>query len=430
MTMKKMTTALALLAMVGSVQAQDFAPVKKTPQLGVSGNLTDFVPTFPETGTLDGGFSVLFWKGITRQLDYSLRFNGIFSKYTKNQYVTAPTFIPELEWSLHALMLKKPHLLNPFLTAGLGIGYYGSGQWATYAPLGVGVQLNMYDEGYIFLQANYRASFVTAKVDNSTMYSLGFTQTLKKAEAPAPKPLPVPPPPADTDGDQVADSLDACPEVAGPPSLNGCPDSDGDGIIDKNDKCPKDKGLARYNGCPIPDTDKDGINDEDDKCITVAGFARYQGCPIPDTDKDGVNDEEDKCPNEAGVASNFGCPEIAVAVVEKVSKAAQNLFFATGSATLLAKSNPALNNVVAVLNENPNFNVDISGHTDNTGTPEKNQALSENRANAVKAYLVKKGIDPARITATGFAAEKPVADNKTAAGRSKNRRVEMTLRNY
>ncbi|MEJ7589579.1 MAG: OmpA family protein [Ferruginibacter sp.] len=154
-----------------------------------------------------------------------------------------------------------------------------------------------------------------------------------------------------------------------------------------------------------------------------------QGCRT-DTDKDGVNDEEDKCPAEAGPASNYGCPVIETAIVERINKAAGNIFFVTGSAKLLAKSNTGLNNVVAVLNDNPTYKMDIEGHTDITGTAEKNQVLSESRAASVRAYLVKKGIDESRLVATGYGIDKPIADNKTKAGRARNRRVEMKLRNY
>lgn len=188
--------------------------------------------------------------------------------------------------------------------------------------------------------------------------------------------------------------------------------------------------MIRYNGCPIPDTDKDGINDEEDKCKDVVGVARYMGCPPPDTDRDGVIDEEDKCPNEAGPASNFGCPVIQPEVIEKVNLAARNIFFATGSDKLLAKSFPSLDNVVKILQDNPSYKVDIEGHTDTTGTAEKNHALSHARANSVKAYLISKGIDESRITTAGYGFDRPIATNKTAAGRAKNRRVEMKLRNY
>lgn len=243
-----------------------------------------------------------------------------------------------------------------------------------------------------------------------------------------------PPPPVpvvlDRDGDGVPDADDRCPDVAGLAALRGCPDRDGDGIADGDDKCPDVAGIAKYQGCPIPDTDGDGINDEEDKCPTVKGIARYQGCPIPDTDGDGVNDEEDKCPSVAGAVSNYGCPVIAKEVIEKVNFAARNIFFATGSYKLLDKSFKSLDNVVSLLKTDPSLMLDIDGHTDSQGSDESNQVLSENRAASVKNYLVSKGIDANRLKSTGYGETKPVADNSTAAGRAKNRRTEMSLRNY
>ncbi|MCP9750308.1 OmpA family protein [Ferruginibacter sp. HRS2-29] len=243
---------------------------------------------------------------------------------------------------------------------------------------------------------------------------------------------PPPPPPVitDRDGDGVLDADDKCPDVAGTAALQGCPDRDGDGIADAEDKCPDQAGVAKYQGCPIPDTDGDGINDEEDKCPTVKGVARYQGCPIPDTDGDGVNDEEDKCPSRSGPASNQGCPVIAKEVIEKVNFAAKNVFFATGSYKLLAKSNRSLDAVVDLLKSDASLMIDIDGHTDSQGSDESNQVLSDNRAGAVKNYLVSKGIDPSRLKSTGYGETKPVADNASAAGRAKNRRTEMVVRNF
>ena len=235
---------------------------------------------------------------------------------------------------------------------------------------------------------------------------------------------------ADRDNDGVLDDDDKCPDTPGLASLQGCPDRDGDGIADGDDKCPDQAGLAKYDGCPVPDTDGDGVNDEEDKCPNEKGLARYQGCPIPDTDGDGVNDEEDKCPSRPGPASNQGCPEISKEVVERINIAAKNVFFATGKYNLLAKSNASLNEVAKLMKDDPSLILDISGHTDDVGSEESNQTLSENRANAVKEYLVKQGIAENRLNATGYGEAKPVADNKTAAGRAKNRRTEMTARNY
>jgi outer membrane protein OmpA-like peptidoglycan-associated protein len=204
------------------------------------------------------------------------------------------------------------------------------------------------------------------------------------------------------------------------------PDTDGDGINDENDKCPTVKGLAKYQGCPIPDTDKDGINDEEDKCPTVPGLARYQGCPIPDTDGDGINDEEDKCPTIVGVASNAGCPDLAA----DLKVAAKSIYFVTGTAKFaFPKLAPQkLQYALDQLNKYPTLNVDIEGHTDNTGSVKINKALSQKRADAIKKYFLSKGIAADRITSTGFGSDRPVADNKTAKGRQDNRRVEMLPR--
>lgn len=226
----------------------------------------------------------------------------------------------------------------------------------------------------------------------------------------------------DTDSDGINDEEDKCPTVAGLAKYQGCPipDRDKDGINDEQDKCPDVPGLAKYEGCPIPDTDKDGINDEEDKCPQVPGLAKYQGCPIPDTDSDGINDEEDKCPTIAGTPENGGCPQI--------NFKAGNVQFVSGSATLTSGAKAELNKLAKILNEDyKDIKINIAGHTDNTGIPEKNQVLSINRAESVAKYLVSKGVNESRLTATGFGQDQPVSDNTTPAGKAKNRRVEFKI---
>ncbi|MFT3822372.1 MAG: OmpA family protein [Chitinophagaceae bacterium] len=419
--MKRIFTGFLALSTL-SVYAQ------KPSVIGFSANLTDFSASVPKIGKVDPGFSIMYWKGITKKIDFSVRYNGLFTDYSKTG--SKNDYVNEFEGSLHARPINDERTFSPFISAGVGIGNYGT-KWTGYAPLGGGLQLNMQGEGYIFLQANYRVSMSSAKLDNNMFYSLGFTQTIgspKVKETPKPlPPLPVVVEVKDQDKDGVVDSLDACPEVAGLPQFNGCPDTDGDGIPDKDDKCPNQKGLARYQGCPIPDTDGDGINDEEDKCPQEKGVARYQGCPIPDRDKDGINDEEDKCPDLPGTAANHGCPEVKEEIKKRAEFAAQHLYFATGSHKLLSKSFKGLDEIVAVMKADPAMKLSIEGYTDNTGKADKNLVLSENRAKSVQEYLSSKGIEAGRITATGYGQENPVADNKTAAGRAKNRRVILKL---
>lgn len=230
----------------------------------------------------------------------------------------------------------------------------------------------------------------------------------------------------DEDKDGVGDLDDKCPLVAGSAKYNGCPvpDTDNDGINDEEDQCPEVVGVARYKGCPVPDNDKDGINNEEDKCPDVAGVAAYAGCPVPDKDADGVPDATDNCPDLAGTEANHGCP-----VIETSTFNSGAIQFLSGSITLTPSAAAALDEGAALLMSKSYslLKIHISGFTDNTGKQSSNKYISQKRADAVKEYLVRKGVDPARITSTGYGSESPVADNSTEAGRSKNRRVEFTI---
>ena len=409
---------LASCLLFNAASAQKFSSKKKGHLIGFSFNLVDFTtPAEIKASSLgdalkqkgwksfdnkDVGLSLMYWKGLTNNIDFSGRYNGLFTAsandFTKR---TGAEYANELEAALHVKALTDDHLFNPFLTAGLGIGNY-SAKWAGYAPLGIGVQANLLSTSYVFFQAHYRLSFNQDNLRNNLFYSLGVAENLSRPKEAPIKEVPIPiVEPKDTDGDGVVDTEDACPDVAGLASLQGCPDGDGDGIADKDDKCPTEAGTAKYNGCPIPDTDGDG-----------------------------VNDEEDKCPTVAGVRANNGCPEIKEEVIAKVQKAAGQIFFATGKDVLLKKSHAQLNEVVKLLEEDPTLKLDIAGHTDDVGAEDFNQVLSEKRANSVRNYMTGKGISEDRITATGYGEAQPIADNKTAAGRAKNRRVELELRNW
>jgi outer membrane protein OmpA-like peptidoglycan-associated protein len=231
----------------------------------------------------------------------------------------------------------------------------------------------------------------------------------------------------DTDGDGLIDKLDQCPTLPGPKEKFGCPDTDNDGIYDNEDACPTEPGLAELKGCPYADTDKDGIRDLDDACPTTPGPVENKGCPYNDSDGDGIIDLEDKCPKTPGVRENFGCPPIAQEEQEVIKRAFDNLEFNTGKSTIRSTSFPSLNELADLLIKKPNYKLLIEGHTDNVGKRTSNITLSKNRANAVKKYLVSKGVDATRFQVQWFGPDKPIADNSTEEGRQRNRRVEMTL---
>jgi OmpA-OmpF porin, OOP family len=252
-----------------------------------------------------------------------------------------------------------------------------------------------------------------------------------------------PPPPSDRDHDGIPDADDACPDKPGPktddPKTNGCPppsDRDGDGIIDEEDACPDVKGVKtddpKTNGCP-PDKDKDGVPDAEDACPDVPGVKtddpKTNGCP-PDRDGDGIVDSEDACPDAPGPHTDDpktnGCPK--AAVVNGMIKISEQVKFATGSAKILKDSDELLNAVADVFGKHPEITmVRIEGHTDNVGKPAFNKKLSQSRADSVKAWLVKHGIDKKRMTTQGFGQEKPIDTNDTPEGRQNNRRVEFHI---
>ncbi len=230
----------------------------------------------------------------------------------------------------------------------------------------------------------------------------------------------------DTDGDGIEDRVDSCKSLAGVAQFNGCPDTDGDGIEDKLDACPNEKGPAEYYyGCPVRDTDEDGIEDKLDGCLLVKGKPEFKGCP--DSDNDGVEDKLDPCPNTPGPKENRGCPVVEKKDQEKLELAVKAVKFETGKAVLKTESSKILTDIAAILLKYPYYNLRIDGHTDNQGKDAVNLVLSEKRAQACADFLIAKGIAKTRFLVKGFGETKPVDDNKTAAGRTKNRRVEFDL---
>ena len=352
---------------------------------------------------MDPALSISYLEGFTNKIDIAATLTGAFVKHPTSDAVSNNDgndhFLLEAAATANFKLLSDDYFFTPFLTLGVGASKW-KGYFSAFTPVGVGLQFKIADGTFFLVNSQYRIP-VTENAAYHFYHSIGFASAIvaKKAQV-----------------------------VVLPPAPPVVLDRDGDGVLDADDKCPDVAGLVAFMGCP--DRDGDGITDADDKCPDVAGLAKYQGCPIPDTDGDGINDEEDKCPTRVGPASNQGCPVIAKEVIEKINFAAKNVFFATGSYKLLPKSFKSLDEVVKLLKEDETLMIDIDGHTDAQGSDESNQVLSDNRAGAVKTYFVSKGISETRLKSAGYGETKPVADNTTAAGRAKNRRTEMTVRNF
>jgi outer membrane protein OmpA-like peptidoglycan-associated protein len=239
-------------------------------------------------------------------------------------------------------------------------------------------------------------------------FALGRRTSRPPTAAPAPAPAAsIEPAPADTDGDGVVDGADRCPDQP----------EDRDSFEDED-------------GCPDGDNDRDQVADAADRCPMEAGTADNRGCPDRDRDGDNVVDRVDNCPDKAGSAANQGCTDRQLVVLDgdKV-RLLDPVTFTTDRAEVRRRSLRVLDNLAAVLASHPTLlaRVRIAGHTDDRGEADYNKDLSQRRADAVKAYLVSRGIAGDRIEAVGAGEEKPLEPNDSATGRARNRRVEIDI---
>ncbi len=243
-------------------------------------------------------------------------------------------------------------------------------------------------------------------------------------------------PDPDNDKDRVDDIADKCPTNAEDRDLfqdeDGCPDpdNDGDGLRDPEDACPDQAGTAATGGCP--DRDKDGLSDITDACPDEPGPAALKGCP--DRDADLVPDARDACPDQPrdpreDPARSDGCPKRVIVSLSKI-EILETIRFDTAKTSIKAESFPLLEEIAKTLRDNADISrVEVAGHTDSDGNDAKNLKLSQGRAEAVVAWLTTTGrVDAARVYAVGYGETKPVDTNATAEGRTKNRRVEFTIK--
>ncbi|MFO7606383.1 MAG: OmpA family protein [Desulfurivibrionaceae bacterium] len=335
--------------------------------------------------------------------------------------------------------------LVPYLAAGIGVANYdpeagSADEYNFLINYGGGARYFFADN--LALRLDLRQPVVFDDTDFNLMATVGLSYFFGTAREPVKAAEEVAPPPADSDGDGVSDAEDNCPDTPADVRVNarGCPsDSDGDGVYDYLDQCPDtpDNAPVDTDGCP-KDSDGDGLSDwqesqrtgtdphnpdtDGDHLSDGDEVNRFRTDPLnPDTDGGGVADGL-----EVNVAKTN--PLIKEDDVKEVKRIELEVYFDTDSYVVKPEYYAEIEQVATFLKENPEVEGVVEGHTDNRGSAEYNQELSERRAlSVIRVAEERFGVEPGRLTAVGYGGTQPVADNDTAEGRARNRRIEAAF---
>lgn len=346
--------------------------------------------------------------------------------YTRDQ---EPRHVHMYNLGMDALLVFNRDGFSPHLALGVGAAYNESFLFDSassgYVDAGFGFRLPLIENGIkLRFDVRYVLNFADQVVLGEdqlgdTRISLGIEVPLAASPAASP----------DADGDHVPSVRDRCPNTPAGTRVDqtGCAlDRDGDGVTNDRDQCPGSRpgALVDADGCPL-DRDADGVPVTRDQCPATPPGVRVdaEGCPrLVDSDGDGVPDEQDQCaatPADARVLVN-GCGVGQGTILQGVN-------FASGNALLTSSARTILGRVARTLKDSPGVHVLLAGYTDSVGSADYNRGLSQRRADAVRDFLISRGVDPAQLQTRGFGETHPIAPNTTPAGRATNRRVELRV---
>ena len=432
-------------------------------ELGGFGSAAKFDPSLP-FGTLSSGGARLTLASGSGLRTFMLEGDASYYKYPLGgalgdlqvipahvRYAYAPSFGP------YSIILGAGAVRTQYTNKAAAqpsmrdLGYSG----LVGFRLAAGNYLSLRVDGVVDYITHPISGTAVRNTNRSVQAGLSFPLWIGHAkEKPAPVPAPIVAAPApvavaaaparDSDGDGIPDSNDQCARTAPGSSVDGagCPvyyDSDNDGVIDPKDLCattPANTAVDGH-GCALAgDSDNDGVPDVRDRCATTPPGTAVNsvGCALPvapvvepDGDKDGVPDSRDKCLESPAGSSvdSIGCP-VPLFKNNERTVTLRGVNFEPSKDDLLPTSMQILDDVAKQLIESPSVKVEIGGHTDSNGKYTSNVRLSLQRAEAVRAYLIMRGVNSERLVARGYGPDKPVGGNGTPSGRAMNRRVELT----
>lgn len=387
---RRMAVLAALLAAAGSAGAAEM------PERGLGLLLGGGWADGDLVGGKDGEANPLFGLRYGQRLREDVNFFGdlVYGPYDGNAAGVGDADVATLRGGLEWLVSRQQRY-NWFLSGGLGLMNVNTDSGPDFtrpmASLGVGqdwaVGVNDAFRWELRADQSFGNSSLPGGGLSNVQALLGYSWGLGA--------------PADADGDGVANRLDQCPNTPKGAKVDarGCPlDSDGDGVFDGIDQCPDTPAGAKVDarGCPL-DSDGDGIPDAMDKCPTVPAPGTVDGCP----------------------------PKAEEAASPPKKLVLEGVNFDNDSARLRADATATLDQTAATLKEWGEVKIEVAGHTDSVSSDAYNEKLSQRRAEAVRAYLIGKGIAAERLSAKGYGESQPIADNDSAEGRAKNRRVEL-----
>jgi len=346
----------------------------------------------------DAAYGIVLGYNISERIGIEGAFNYVDTEVRlSNLSNSVGAYVYRLE-GLYHFMVDKDVL--PYIAVGAGaitIDVDGVGDDNAFlVNYGAGIKYFLTES--LALRAGVRHIIFSEDRYHNILYKFGLSYLIgAKAKKAAPKPVPM-----DGDGDGISDDKDQC--LGTPMGV----------VVDKT-------------GCPMPmDSDGDGVNDDKDQCTAtpMGAVVDSSGCPL-DSDRDSVYDYKDNCRGTlAGIeVDTSGCP---VPIKGKIS-IEMNVSFASNSAVIQNEFHDDIEKVSNILKTYPDTIAVIEGHTDSAGDDQHNLQLSLQRAENVITHLVDYGIHPSRLKAEGYGESRPIADNSTAEGRQKNRRVVAVI---